>query len=90
MKGSFGTLKELAESGLIGSNYALDNPIAGYVYSSVDTTPESYCVRAIGVDEKRDKRDFNITGEGLVRYHETKESNTAACGKGLSLTTGTE
>ncbi|NOT64178.1 MAG: hypothetical protein HOP19_28520 [Acidobacteria bacterium] len=86
MKGHFGTLEELADSGLVSLNYTLNRQIAGYVYVSVSATPETYCIRAMTANEKRSERDFNMTEEGLVRYHQNKESNATACGKGLSLT----
>jgi len=48
----FATLEELAESLMIDAVYASGRPISGYVYSSSDTTAETYCVHADRANDK--------------------------------------
>ena len=44
-----GTLKELAEAGLISANYANGQPFEHYIYSDFEVSVETYCVSATRV-----------------------------------------
>lgn len=90
IRGRFGTLKELADIGLIGQNFAAGTSVAQYVYTDVAVSSESYCVCANRANDKAGKRDFNIIEDGEVRYHESETKDSAICGKGKSLTVSLE
>lgn len=85
IKGRFGTLKELADMGLIGPNYAAGKPISQFVYADAAVSSDSYCVCANRTNDKAGKRDFNIIEDGEIRYQESKTKGSAVCGKGTRL-----
>ena len=72
IKGKFGTLKELAEAGLIDPSYASGSPVNGYIYSSIEATPDKYCVQATRQAPSTASRDFNVIEDGSIRYVESK------------------
>jgi hypothetical protein len=86
IRGRFGTLKELADTGLIGPNFAAGKPISQFVYADAAVSSDSYCVCANRANDKAGKRDFNIVEDGEIRYHESETKGSAICGKGQSLT----
>lgn len=86
MRGRFGTLRELADGGLLTPRAADGEPISGYVYSDANTSTESYCICANRANANVGKRDFNIIEDGEIRYHESETRGSAICGKGISLT----
>lgn len=85
-KGRFGTLKELADTGLIGPNYAAGKPISQFVYKDAAVSSDSYCVYANRANDNAGKRDFNLVEDGEIRYHESETKGSAICDKGQSLT----
>lgn len=85
-KQRFGTLKELAEEGLIDANFASGNPISGYKFaSSADATQDKFCVQATRQSPGTASRDFNIDQDGGVRYVESKSPSPIACGEGTPI-----
>lgn len=85
MRGRFGTLRELADGGLMVPRVADGEPISGYVYSDANTSTESYCICANRANTNVGNRDYNIVEDGEVRYQQSKTLSSAVCGKGNLL-----
>ncbi len=85
IKGKFGTLKDLTEAGLIDANYASGQAVNGYVYSSLEATPDKYCVQATRQAASTASRDFNVIEDGTIRYIESKSPNPIPHNEGAPL-----
>lgn len=85
MNGKFGTLQELSQAGLIGSQYANSTPISGYVYSSTEVDADKYCVQATRQSATTAYKDFNVTEDGVVRQIESKVPSSVPHGGGTPL-----
>jgi prepilin-type N-terminal cleavage/methylation domain-containing protein len=88
-KQRFGTLKELAEEGLLDPSFAGSAPISGYIYTSAaEVTQDKFCVQATRVTEATASKDYNIDQDGSVRYVESKSPSAVACGEGTPMSGG--
>jgi prepilin-type N-terminal cleavage/methylation domain-containing protein len=86
-KQRFGTLKELADEGLLDPNFASGSAISGYKYTSIaDATQDKFCVQATRQSPGTASRDFNIDQDGSVHYVESKSPTQIACGEGTAIT----
>lgn len=85
MKGKFGSLKELNESGLLDANYAGGGTVSGYTYNSTEATPDQYCVQATRQSATTAYKDFNVIEDGTIRYIESKTPGPVAHGEGTPL-----
>lgn len=72
MKGKFGTLQELNQSGLIDAGYANGSAISGYVYTSPEADADKYCVQATRQAATTAYKDFNVIEDGTIRQVESK------------------
>jgi hypothetical protein len=81
----FATLEELAESLMIDAVYAGGRPISGYVYSSSDTTAETYCVHADRANDKCGSRDFIVCEDGIIRFIESEKKGAVRRGEGQPI-----
>jgi len=81
----FATLEELAESLMIDAVYAGGRPISGYVYSSSDTTAETYCVHADRANDKCGSRDFIVCEDGIIRFIESENKGAVRRGEGQPI-----
>jgi hypothetical protein len=84
-KQKFGTLKELNEAGQIDSSYANGIPVCGYIYSSSDTTAETYCVHADRANDKCGSRDFIVCEDGIIRFIESENKGAVRRGEGKPI-----
>jgi type II secretory pathway pseudopilin PulG len=82
-KGRYGTLRELADAGLIAEGYAT-TPVDGYLYYDARPDADAYCVRAEPERASRRAKCFSITEAGDIRY-KAGEINPALCGEGTPL-----
>jgi hypothetical protein len=90
LKGRLGTLKELADSGLIEKEYAAGKPINGYIYSETGLSSDTYCVHADRESGKSGYRDYNITESGEIRYIESETNGTVPRNGGRPMHTAPE
>lgn len=92
----FGTLKELADDGLIDPRHAGGRPIKGYIYSDSDVTESTYCIHADRqpnetthwysfIWDDGPQKDFNITEDGEVSFIKSRTRGTVARGQGTKL-----
>jgi hypothetical protein len=81
----FATLEELAASGMVDAEYASGRPISGYVYSSSDTTAETYCVHADRANDKCGSRDFIVCEDGVIRFIESENRGSVRRGEGQPI-----
>jgi type IV pilus assembly protein PilA len=72
MKGKFGTLQELNQTGLIDANYSNGTAVSGYTYASPDADADKYCVQATRQAATTSYKDFNVIEDGTIRYVESK------------------
>lgn len=84
--GRYGTLRELADAGLIAEGYAT-TPVSGYLYYDSRPSAEAYCVRAEPVRETRGAMYFSVNETGVVRYKQG-EISADSCGGGEPVTEG--
>lgn len=84
-KQRFGTLKELADEGLIDGSYASGSAVSGYIYTSTEATPDQYCIQATRQSGTTASRDFNIIEDGTIRYVESKSPGPIPHGGGTPL-----
>jgi hypothetical protein len=84
-KQRFGTLKELNEAGQIDSSYANGIPVYGYIYTSSDTTAETYCVHADRANDKCGSRDFIVCEDGIIRFIESENKDAVRRGEGKPI-----
>jgi type II secretory pathway pseudopilin PulG len=84
--GRYGTLRELADAGLIRESYAT-TPVGGYLYYDSRPSTEAYCIRAEPEHKTRGVMYFSVTETGVVRYMQG-EINPALCGEGTPVTDG--
>jgi hypothetical protein len=84
-KQRFGTLKELNEAGQIDSSYANGIPVYGYIYTSSDTTAETYCVHADRANDKCGSRDFIVCEDGIIRFIESENKGAVRRGEGKPI-----
>jgi hypothetical protein len=83
--GRFGTLKELAEEGLIDRNY-VGVSTSNYIYTSApEITQDKYCVQATRQSPSVALRDFNVDQDGFIRYIESKTPSPVPCGEGIPI-----
>jgi hypothetical protein len=80
-----GTLKELNEAGQIDSSYANGSSVYGYIYSSSNTTAETYCVHADRANDKCGSRDFIVCEDGIIRFIESETKGTVRRGEGQPI-----
>jgi len=85
MKGKFGTLKELNETGLLDANYAGGGAVSGYTYNSTEATPDQYCVQATRQSATTAYKDFNVIEDGTIRFVESKTPAPVPHGEGTPL-----
>ena len=85
MKGRFGTLQELAVTGLAASIYAEGIAINRFVFSDANISAETYCIKANRWKDSAGSRDFNVIEDGEVRYVESKTLGSVVCGQGVLL-----
>jgi hypothetical protein len=90
LKGRLGTLKELADAGLIEKKYATGKPVYGYIYSETDLSPDTYCVHADRESGKSGYRDYNVTESGEIRYIESETNETVPRDGGRRMQTAPE
>jgi|SRR5262245_3692460 len=81
----YATLEELAASGMIDTAQANGSPVYGYVYSSSDTTAETYCVHADRANDKCGSRDFIVCEDGIIRFIESETKGAVRRGEGKPL-----
>ena len=81
----FGTMKELAATGLIDSNYASGLTISGYAYSTSDVSAETYCVHASRAADDCGSRDFIVCEDGVIRFVESETKIDIRPGEGTPL-----
>jgi len=84
-RGKFGTLKELADDGLLERKYASGEPINGYIYTDTDVTADTFCIHADRQNDGTANRDFNIMEDGTIYYIEAKTKGTVERGQGTPL-----
>ncbi len=95
-KDRFGTLKELADDGVIDPRHAGGKPIKGYIYSDSDVTESTYCIHADRqpnetthwysfIWDDGPQKDFNITEDGEVSFIKSRTRGTVARGQGTKL-----
>jgi hypothetical protein len=91
----FGTLKKLAEAGLISANFANGQAISGYQYSDLEASAESYSVQATRIMQNRwfglsskpsAARDFMICEDGEIRAQERETPRKLQRGEGQLIT----
>lgn len=85
VKDRFGTLKDLANAGLIENDYANGQSISDYRYSFSDVTADTYCARAYRVSPTCGGRDFIICEDDEIRYVRTATVNILKRGEGRPL-----
>jgi len=90
LKGRFGTLKELADSGLIEKEYALGKPISGYIYSDTDISSDTYCVHADRESGNSGYGDYNIMESGEIRYIRSETNGTVPRDGGTKMNGSSE
>jgi hypothetical protein len=81
----FATLEQLAESLMMDADYASSRPISGYVYSSSDTTAETYCVHADRANDKCGSKDFIVCEDGIIRFIESENKGAVRRGEGQPI-----
>ncbi len=85
MKDRFGTLKDLANAGLIESDYANGQSISDYGYSFSDVRADTYCARAYRVSPACGGLDFIVCEDGEIRFARTATTNILKRGEGMPL-----
>jgi len=85
IRGRFGSLKELAELGLIDHNYANGTAVSGFVYSSSGVSEQNYCVHAVRNSDSTASRDFVICEDGIIHFVESKTPGLVKRGEGVAL-----
>ena len=88
MKGKFGSLKDLSDSGLLGTNFSSGNPVGQYSYTSPVAESDKYCVQATRQSPGTAYRDFNVTEDGTIRFVEAKTVNALPPGEGQPIGDG--
>ena len=84
-KNRYGTLKELADAGLLDKSYASGQPINQYIFTDSEVGTYRYCVHADREYNGSGNRDFNITERGIISYIESKTKGTVQRGTGTPL-----
>jgi prepilin-type N-terminal cleavage/methylation domain-containing protein len=87
-KGGFGTLKALAERGMIDKTYASGKAINHYIYTDSDVAADAYCVHADRMSDGSAYKDFNITEDGIVHFIESPAKGTVPRGQGTPISGG--
>ncbi len=85
MTNCFGTLKDLANAGLIDDYFANGTTISGYKYSFSDVTTDTYCVCAYRANPQCGDRDFIVCEDGEIRYVRTPTARILKRGEGMPL-----
>ncbi|HEX4947111.1 MAG TPA: DUF4190 domain-containing protein [Blastocatellia bacterium] len=83
----FGTLKELAEEGLLRNSLSSGRTTGGYIYTESAVTEKTFCIHATRVSSGDGYKDYNVSEDGEVRYVESKTPLVVPCGGGTSLYT---
>jgi len=81
VRSRYATLEELAASGMIDTAQANGSPVYGYVFSSSDTTAETYCVHADRANDKCGYRDFINSEDGIIRFIEAENKGAVRRGE---------
>lgn len=82
-KGRYGTLRELADAGLIEERYAT-TPVDGYLYYDSRPSSDAYCIRAEPEQKSYRARFFSVTESGVIHY-KRGAINPALCGEGIPI-----
>ncbi len=85
MNSRFATLEQLAAAGLLDQNYANENAVSGYVYSTSEVSEKAYCVHAVRTDAAVAFHDFVICEDGIIRLAESKTPAVVKRGEGSAL-----
>lgn len=85
LQGRFGSLKEMAEKGLIGANFASGNPVTQYRYTSPIAEADKYCVQATRQGSGAGYKDFNVIEDGQIRFIESTTVNPVPPGEGSPI-----
>lgn len=85
MKGRFGSLKELADAGLVGANFASGSPVSQYRYTSTDAEADKYCIQATRISPGAADHDYNVIEDGTIRALESKTVNALPHGEGVPI-----
>lgn len=83
--GRFGTLKELADAGLISPHYASGKPIRGYIYSDSDVSENTFCIHADRQSNDAGESDFSLTESGDIYFIRSKAKGTVPRGAGKKM-----
>lgn len=86
MKGKFGSLKELSDAQLVGTNFASGQPVSQYRYTSTDAEADKYCIQATRLSPGTADRDFNVIEDGTIRALTSKTVNALPHGEGVPIT----
>jgi len=87
-RGQFGTLKALAEKGLIDKTYASGRAVNHYIYTDSDVAADAYCVHADRMSDGSAYKDYNITEDGIVHFIESPTKSTVPRGQGTPISGG--
>ncbi|MFN7931075.1 MAG: DUF4190 domain-containing protein [Blastocatellia bacterium] len=78
----FGTLRELADEGLIDTEIGRGRTSFGYVYSLSALTENSFCLHATRANASDARQDFNIATDGKVHSRAAPSPSLLPCGEG--------
>jgi hypothetical protein len=81
----FGTLKQLAEAGLLEEKYANGQPVHEYIFSWADISAETDCVQATRSTRRKAYKDFIVCEDGIIRYWESDTPQRLNRGEGNSI-----
>jgi len=81
-KGRHGTLKELAEAGLIEPHFAGDQKPLKYSYWISDLSSESFCVHADRKSWIAGYHDFNMSEDGILHFQKSETIGSIPRGQG--------
>jgi len=85
MNGRLGTLSDLYKAGLIDEAYASGQIVAGYIYTSIEVSADTYCVQASRANAKCGYRNFIVCEDGVLRYSESDQVRPLSRGEGTPL-----
>ena len=83
--GRFGTLKELADAGLISPHYASGKPFNGYAYSDSDLSENTFCIHADRQSNDAGESDFSLTESGDIHFIKSLKPGTVPRGAGEKM-----
>jgi prepilin-type N-terminal cleavage/methylation domain-containing protein len=85
MKGKFGSLKELSDAGLLGTNYTSGQAVSQYKYTSTVAESDKYCIQATREGTGSAYRDFNVIEDGTIRANTSKTVAPLAHSEGVPI-----